>query len=80
MRRHLGKSIKKRRKRIMLKTLNQNEMMSVNGGGYYVPVYLCKRYYVQGILRGSSTTYVGTEWVASGSGITSITRYEDFYW
>ena len=45
----------------MLKTLNQNEMMSVNGGGYYVPVYLCKRYYVQGILRGSSTTYVGTE-------------------
>ena len=55
-------------------------MMSVNGGGYYVPVYLCKRYYVQGILRGSSTTYVGTEWVASGSGITSITRYEDIYW
>ncbi len=24
----------------MLKTLNKKEMMTVNGGGYYVPVYV----------------------------------------
>ena len=55
----------------MFKALNQNQMMTVNGGGYYVPVYHYKvvwmgSYYKRVYIK---TT---TEWVASGSNIRMI--------
>ena len=63
----------------MLKTLNKKEMMTVNGGGYYVPVYvyMYTRYILDATGQIVNTTYdgrktVGTRWVASGSGIKSI--------
>lgn len=48
----------------MFNVLNEKEMLEVNGGGYYVPVY---HYDEKGI-----KCYRGTAWVASGSGITAI--------
>lgn len=55
----------------MLKTMNQNEMLTVNGGFYYVPVYYYKvtwsgSYYYRKLVKTS------TEQVASGSGIRKI--------
>lgn len=48
----------------MFHVMNEKEMMKVNGGFYYVPVY---RKGADGIYR-----YVGTTQVASGSGIKVI--------
>ena len=72
----------------MFKTLNQNEMMYVNGGFYYVPVY--NRYYRKTTYKLRATgqtvgvsikklgeTFLGTQQVASGSGISAI--YHDIY-
>jgi hypothetical protein len=63
----------------MFRALNQNEMLCVNGGFYYVPVYDIYKYYRR---VGNRTVYLGrdkkfvrTEQVASGSGITELTRY-----
>ncbi len=55
----------------MLKTMNQSEMLTVNGGFYYVPVYYYKvtwsgSYYYRKLVK------TGTEQVASGSGIRKI--------
>lgn len=59
------------RKKTMLKTMNQEELMSVNGGFYYVPVYYYKitwsgSYYYRKLIK------TGTEQVASNSGIKKI--------
>ena len=45
----------------MFNVLNEKEMFGVNGGGYYVPVYV---YDDKGY-----KCYRGTCWVASGSNI-----------
>ena len=50
----------------MFKAMNQDQMMTVNGGFYYVPVYKAK-YNMHGMLSG--WTFIGTRQVASGSGI-----------
>lgn len=74
-----AKTIKVKEKNFMLKTLNEKEMMIVNGGGYYVPVYvyMYTRFILDATGQIVNTRYdgkktVGTRWVASGSGITSI--------
>lgn len=74
-----AKNYKSKGENTMLKTLNKKEMMTVNGGGYYVPVYvyMYTRYILDATGQIVHTTYdgkktVGTRWVASGSGITSI--------
>lgn len=72
----------------MFKTLNQNEMMTVNGGFYYVPVY--NRRFLRTTYKRRTTgqvvgvetkllgsTFVGTQQVASNSGISAI--YHDSY-
>ncbi|MBO4766742.1 MAG: bacteriocin [Lachnospiraceae bacterium] len=72
----------------MFKTLNQNEMMTVNGGFYYVPVYNRRFRKTTYISRTThrvvgvetkllSSTFVGTQQVASDSGISAI--YHDSY-
>lgn len=48
--------------------MNQDQMMAVNGGGYYVPVYQAQ--YSGGRITGFK--FLRTEWVASGSGIGAI--------
>ena len=48
----------------MFNVMNENELMSVNGGFYYVPVY---RMGGDGFFH-----YSGTTQVASNSGITKI--------
>lgn len=62
----------------MFKTMNQNEMLCVNGGFYYVPVYDVTKYYryVRGkkCVYGTDKKFVGTQQVASGSGISEIIR------
>ena len=45
----------------MFKSLNDNELMLVNGGFYYVPCYKMD--------RNGNIVYVGLRQVASGSGI-----------
>ena len=55
----------------MFKTLNQNEMLTVSGSSYCVPVYYYK------VTWNGSDYYrklvkTGTEHVASGSGIRKI--------
>lgn len=66
-----GDIVTKKGESIMLKTMNQNEMLTVNGGFYYVPVYYYKvtwsgSYYYRKLVK------TGTEQVASGSGIRKI--------
>lgn len=74
----------------MFKTLNQNEMMTVNGGFYYVPVYNRKflkttykrrtngRVVVVGVdTKLLSSSFAGTQQVASDSGLSVI--YHDSY-
>ena len=53
----------------MFKSLNQNEMLKVNGGFYYVPVY--DFYYTS---SGLQKVFIKTEQVASNSGTTYIVR------
>ncbi len=55
----------------MFKALNQNQMMTVNGGGYYVPVYYYRVYWT-GSYYKRETIKQTTEWVASGSKIKMI--------
>lgn len=66
-----GDIVTKKGESIMLKTMNQSEMLTVNGGFYYVPVYYYKvtwsgSYYYRKLVK------TGTEQVASGSGIRKI--------
>lgn len=70
----------------MFKTLNQNEMMTVNGGFYYVPEYNRYLRHVEYFHNGRKVgtgrkvikkDYLGTQQVASDSGITAI--YHDFW-
>ena len=62
----------------MFKSLNQNEMLNVNGGFYYIPVYDVYKYYRR---VGNRTVYLGkdkkfitTEQVSSDSGLTERIR------
>lgn len=74
----------------MFNTLSQSEMLRVNGGFYYVPVYnrrLLKTTYKRRIngrvvvvdvkTRVLSSSFAGTQQVASDSGLTVI--YRDSY-
>ncbi|MBO4787849.1 MAG: hypothetical protein J5531_02995 [Lachnospiraceae bacterium] len=63
----------------MIKTMNQSELMSVNGGYYCVPVYNVIRYYVNGFFRGQDKKCVGMQRVEDGSGITEICHYTNRY-
>ena len=62
----------------MLRALNQREMMNVNGGFYYIPVYDIYKYYhrVGGklVYLGSDKKFLYTEQVASNSGLTERIR------
>jgi hypothetical protein len=61
----------------MIKILNLNEMMQVNGGFKYIPVYVVKRYYApNGRLIGmSNKKFIGLEQVASNDSRTQIIKF-----
>ncbi len=62
----------------MFKTLDQQEMLKVNGGFYYVPVYDVYVYYVRfrdrWIVKETRKVRIGMKQVANNSGIREWIR------
>lgn len=62
----------------MFNALNKNEMMNVNGGFKYIPVYQITRYYQHGGFVGQSPKkYVGQQQVTNNDTRPEIIRYVD---
>ena len=60
----------------MFKTLNQKEMINVNGGFKYIPVYEVKKYYKNGIFLGQDKEkFKRLEQVASSDSRNKIVYY-----
>ena len=60
----------------MFKSLSKNEMMNVNGGYRYIPVYQITRYYQHGGFVGQSPKkYVGQQQVTNNDPRNEMINY-----
>lgn len=59
----------------MFKTLNLNEIMQVNGGFKYIPVYEVERYFINGRYYYGPKKFIRLEQVASNDRRTQIIIY-----
>ena len=64
------KNKRKVKEKIMFRSLNENELMMVNGGFYYVPCYILQLVWT-GSYYKRNLIFLHTTQVASGSGIKS---------